>query len=42
MPLRPKPGAVIYAKDIASLARFYGELLSMAMVHSEALRRQPV
>jgi hypothetical protein len=35
MPHHPKPGAVIYAKDTASLARFYGELLSMAVVHSE-------
>ncbi len=32
---RPKPGAVIYAKDITSLARFYAELLSMAVVHLE-------
>lgn len=35
MPNRPKPGAVIFAKDIASLARFYTALLSMAVVHSE-------
>lgn len=30
-----KPGAVIFAKDIARLAKFYAELLSMAVVHSE-------
>lgn len=35
MPHHPKPGAVIYAKDIPGLARFYGELLSMAVVDSE-------
>ncbi|MEP7301741.1 MAG: VOC family protein [Caldimonas sp.] len=27
-------GAVIFAKDVGTLARFYSELLSMAVVHS--------
>lgn len=35
MPHHPKPGAVIFAKDINCLARFYAELLSMSVVHSE-------
>ncbi|MES2584774.1 MAG: VOC family protein [Pseudomonadota bacterium] len=35
MPLHPKFGAVIYAKDLASIARFYAELLSMDVVHRE-------
>ncbi len=29
-----KPGAVIFAKDLASISRFYAELLPMAVAHS--------
>jgi predicted enzyme related to lactoylglutathione lyase len=32
---RPKPGAVIFAKDIERLAKFYAGLLFMAVVHGE-------
>ena len=30
----PKPGAVVFAKDVARLSRFYAELLPIAVVHS--------
>ena len=31
----PKPGAVLYAKDVQRLARFYEATASMAVVHSD-------
>jgi predicted enzyme related to lactoylglutathione lyase len=31
-----KPGAVIFAKDIALVARFYQELLGMTLTHQDA------
>ncbi|MES2949634.1 MAG: VOC family protein [Pseudomonadota bacterium] len=34
MSKHPKPGAVVFAKDLACLAKFYAELLSMAVVRS--------
>ncbi len=34
MTKHPKPGAVVFAKDPACLAKFYAELLFMAVVHS--------
>lgn len=35
MTTRHKPGAVIFAKDVERLTKFYAELLSMAVVHGE-------
>ena len=35
MPHQPSAGAVVFAKDLARVAKFYEEVLSMAVVHSE-------
>jgi predicted enzyme related to lactoylglutathione lyase len=35
MPTLPKPGAVIFAKDVANLSNFYANILSLKMKHSE-------
>ncbi len=32
MPIRPKPSTVIFAKDVAAVARFYREVVPMAQV----------
>jgi predicted enzyme related to lactoylglutathione lyase len=32
---RPKPGVVVFAKDMALLAHFYGEVMDMAEVHRD-------
>ncbi len=34
MPSHPKPGAVLFAKDISRVAKFYQELLDMDVTHS--------
>jgi predicted enzyme related to lactoylglutathione lyase len=31
-----KPGAVVFAKDVQRMARFYERVLSLAVVHAEA------
>jgi predicted enzyme related to lactoylglutathione lyase len=31
----PKPGAVLFAKDVARVARFYEELAGLAVVHAD-------
>jgi predicted enzyme related to lactoylglutathione lyase len=36
MSLQPKPGAVVYAKNMSRVARFYEEVLSMSVAHSES------
>ena len=33
---RPKPSAVIFAKDIEALAQFYSEVAAMAEVHKDS------
>jgi predicted enzyme related to lactoylglutathione lyase len=35
MPSRPKPSAVIFAKDVDRLARFYAAVVEMAEVHRD-------
>jgi len=35
MSYQPSAGAVVFAKDLPRVAKFYEELLSMAVVHSE-------
>jgi predicted enzyme related to lactoylglutathione lyase len=32
---RPKPSAVVFAKDVERLARFYGEVVGMHAVHTD-------
>lgn len=32
---QPKPGAVLFAKDLSRVAKFYEELLSMAVKHAD-------
>jgi predicted enzyme related to lactoylglutathione lyase len=32
---RPKPGAVLFAKDLSRVAKFYEALVSMAVTHSD-------
>jgi predicted enzyme related to lactoylglutathione lyase len=32
---RPKPSAVIFAKNVAQVVKFYQEVLSMSIVHSD-------
>jgi predicted enzyme related to lactoylglutathione lyase len=33
---QPRVGAVVFAKDLSRVAKFYEELLSMSVVHSES------
>jgi predicted enzyme related to lactoylglutathione lyase len=35
MRARPKPSAVIFAKDVARLSRFYSEVIGMTEVHAD-------
>ena len=35
MPNTPKPGAVLFAKDLSRVARFYAELVGMTVTHSD-------
>jgi predicted enzyme related to lactoylglutathione lyase len=35
MTSKPKPSAVVFAKDVARVTKFYEELLSMAIVHAD-------
>ena len=35
MPLKPKPGAVVFAKDPARVARFYEEIAGLSVVQVE-------
>ena len=39
MPNQPKPGAVLFAKSLQRIARFYEELLPMTVVLAERDRR---
>jgi predicted enzyme related to lactoylglutathione lyase len=32
---KPKPSAVVFAKDVAKVATFYAELISMSIVHTD-------
>jgi predicted enzyme related to lactoylglutathione lyase len=33
---KPKAGAVVFAKDVSKVARFYGQMLSMSVLHTAA------
>lgn len=35
MNTKPKPSCVVFAKDVAALARFYGAVADMAEVHAD-------
>jgi predicted enzyme related to lactoylglutathione lyase len=35
MPSTPKPGAVVFAKGLEHLAKFYEQLLSLSVTHAE-------
>ncbi|MCO8168808.1 hypothetical protein NJC40_13625 [Pseudomonas sp. 21LCFQ02] len=35
MPLHPKPGAVLFGKDLARLARFYSQLANLSITLEE-------
>lgn len=35
MSTRPKPSAVVFAKDVAGMARFYGHVAGMEEVHGD-------
>lgn len=32
---KPKPSAVVFAKDMAGMSRFYGDIAGMQVVHSD-------
>lgn len=36
MSTKPKPSAVVFAKDVAKLARFYGDVAGLEKVHSDS------
>ncbi len=33
---KPKAGAVVFAKDVSNVASFYGQMLSMSVLHTAA------
>jgi len=38
MSLQPKPGAVVFAKDVSRMATFYEQLLSMSVKYSDPMK----